>query len=123
MSKPIQLNCILGRVATKADGSLSLNFSTGEFDVQEMAVLFKLCRINLQMLLTPLNEAVEAPLEVKSDIHSKTPAQRIRACLFVLFKYEIETGKLAKDASFEMFYQQRCEKIIDWIKTKLPDHE
>lgn len=118
---PIQLNAILGRVATKADGSLSLNFSTSEMTAEETTVLIKLARLELSMLLTPKHEPLEAPVEVKSGFHTKTPAARIRAVLFVLFKYEIETNKLPKESSFEPFYQQRCEKIIDWLKTKLPE--
>jgi hypothetical protein len=86
-----------------------------------MAVLFKLCRINLQMLLTPLDEPIEAPVEVKGETQSKTPSQRLRAVLFAQFAYEKESGKIPKDELFENFYAKKVEKVIEWVKSKLPE--
>ena len=45
--KPIQLHTILNRVATKADSSLALSFSTPEMTAQETTVLIMLARRNL----------------------------------------------------------------------------
>lgn len=118
MSKPIELNCILGRVSTKSDGSLSLTFSTGEFSAQEMAVLFKLQRINLRARLTPLGEALEAPCEVKSELSTKTASQRLRGVLFVLYKQKQDAGFMATK-TYEQFYNEQMERMIDEIKSQL----
>lgn len=116
--QPIVLNVILGRVATKSDGSLSLNFSTSEMDAMETTVLIKLCRINLKMLLTPVGEAVEAPVEVKSELGYKTPGTRLRTVLFVLWKQWTESGKV-KGVMFEQFYVEQMERFIQDIKGQL----
>lgn len=117
--QPIILNTILGRVATKSDGSLSLNFSTGELDSMETTVLIKLCRINLRMQLTPVGEAVEPPVEVKSEVASKTPSQRIRAVLFCLYKHRQATYSIKE--TFEAFYSEEMNRIIESIKADLPE--
>lgn len=116
--QPIVLNVILGRVATKSDGSLSLNFSTSEMDAMETTVLIKLCRINLKMQLTPVGEPIEAPVEVKSELNPKTAGQRLRAVLFVLFRQWTESGKI-KGVMFEQFYSEQMERFIQDIKGQL----
>lgn len=116
--QPIVLNVILGRVATKSDGSLSLNFSTSEMDAMETTVLIKLCRINLKMLLTPVGEPIETPVEVKSELNPKTSGQRLRAVLFVLFRQWSESGKI-KGVMFEQFYSEQMERFIEDIKGQL----
>jgi len=116
--KPIILHLILGRVATKADGSLSLNFSTSELSAEEQTVLFKLCRINLQATLKPLGETLEAPVEVKSELSTKTPSSRLRNVFFVLYRQKQALGFLS-DKTFEQFYADGMEKIISDIKDHL----
>lgn len=115
--KPIQLQSILGRVSTKSDGSLSLTFSTPELTAEESTVLFKLARINLTMRLTPLGEALEAPVEVKSELSTKTPSTRLRGVLFVLWKQQSDFGKM--NQTFELFYSDAMERIINDIKSQL----
>lgn len=117
--QPIVLNTILGRVASKADGSLSLNFSTGEMSPEECTLLFKLTRINLRMSLTPLGEAIEPPVEIKSEVASKTPSQRIRAVLFCLYKYRQQSRHITD--TFEVFYASEMNRIIESIKAELPE--
>lgn len=116
--KPIILNTILGRASTKSDGSLSLNFSTSEMSPEETTVLFKLCRINLRMQLTPIGEAVEPPVEVKTDIQTKTPSARLRGVLFVLYK-QLDGRSLMKGKSFELFYSEQMNRVIDDYKSQL----
>ena len=123
--KPIKFNAILSGVSTKSDGSLSLRISTPEFTAEETTVMMKLTRINLDCTLQPLGDEVEPPVETKRKLAGKTPGQRIRACLYVLFEHEQRLGLVADGATFDQFYEQRCEKIIAWLKRKLPeiDHD
>ena len=118
--KPIQLNSILNRVATKSDGSLSLSFSTPEMTAEESTVLFKLARINLTMRLTPHGEALEAPCEVKSELSTKTASQRLRGVLFVFYKQQQNAGHLA-DKTYEQFYSDQMERMINEIKAQLDE--
>ena len=116
--KPIQLNSILNRVATKSDGSLALSFSTPEMTAEESTVLFKLARINLTMRLTPHGEALEAPCEVKSELSNKTASQRLRGVLFVFYKQKRALGLFA-DKTFEQVYNEQMERVINEIKAEL----
>jgi hypothetical protein len=116
--QPIQLQTILGRVATKSDGSLSLSFSTPEMSAEESTVLFKLCRINLTMRLTPLGETLEAPIEVKNELQTKTHSARLRGVLFVLFK-QLQAQNLVPGKAFETFYGEQMSRIIDDLKAQL----
>jgi hypothetical protein len=116
--KPIVLQSILGRVATKSDGSLSLNFSTPEMTAEESCVLFKLTRLNLQLTLKPLGEALEAPCEVKGELSSKTASQRLRGVLFVMYKQKQDAGFLA-GKTYEQFYGEQMERMIEEIKSQL----
>lgn len=117
--KPIQLPTILGRVATKSDGSASLTFSTGEMTPEEMTVLFKLTRINLKMTLTPTGEALEAPCEVKGELSQKTASQRLRGVLFVFYKQLQD--KQAATKTYEEFYSEQMERIINDVKAQLDE--
>lgn len=85
---------------------------------EETTVLFKLCRINLRMQLTPIGEAVEPPIEVKTDIQTKTPSARLRGVLFVLFK-QLDGRGLLKGKSFELFYSEQMNRVIDDYKAQL----
>lgn len=117
--QPIMLNVVLGRVATRSDASLSLNFSSSEMDALETTVLIKLCRIPLRMLLTPIGEAIEPPVEVKSEVAAKTPSQRLRSVVFCLFKYRQQTRQITD--TFESFYANEMNRIIESIKADLPE--
>ena len=94
---------------------------TPEMTNEEILVVLRLRGLNLDCTLTPLATELDTPAEVKGEIDSKSPSQRLRGVLFVLFSHEKETGKIANDELFEVFYARRVEKIIEWLKTKLPE--
>jgi hypothetical protein len=118
MSRPIQLQAILGRVATKSDNSLSLTFSTPEFSPVEMAALFSLTKTELTMLLTPNSTTLQAPIEVKGELSNKTQGQRIRSVIFCLWKQQDQAGKM-EGKTFDQFYQMLTNKFIEDIKSQL----
>ena len=86
-----------------------------------MLVFLRLRGINLDMTLQPLEQAKEPPIEVKAKIDNQTPSQRLRSILYVLFDHEKTTGIIPKDELFDVFYARKIEKIIEWVKTKLPE--
>jgi hypothetical protein len=121
MSKPIKCNVVLTSVRTRRDNSLGLSIETPELDNDAMLVFLRLRGINLDMTLEPMGQELEAPIEVKARRDERSPALRQRNILFVWFKYEQECGRLPKDYNFEVFYAEKIEKNIEYIKTKLPD--
>jgi hypothetical protein len=121
MAKPIKFNAELSGVSTRSDGSLSLRIGTPELTNEEALVLFRLRGIALDCTLTPLNQELEAPEEVKSEIAIKTPSQRLRSVLFAVFAHEKELGKIGKDEIYDVWYPKQMEKLIDFCKKRLPE--
>jgi len=52
----------------------------------------------------------EVGVEIKND---KTPSQRLRNCLYILWEQKKPTK------TFDEFYKRQMEKIISWVKEKL----
>lgn len=110
--KPISLDLIITGLRAKKDGSLGLTCETPELDAEFKVAMFSLQNVNLKALFQP-EQSSEAPLEVKTEIDQKTPSQRLRNTLFILWKNEGEKG------DFDSFYKLNMEKIIDFVKRKL----
>lgn len=113
--KALTCPVILTGAATRADGSLSLRFSTPELSPDEKVAFMEVQNTNLKMLLQPSGTEPAELKEVKGQFDKKTPGQRLRACLFVLWKQADGTG------DFEEFYRRRMEDLINSVKTKLED--
>lgn len=97
------------------DGSANLTFTTGEVSDDQVVHLLNMGRRDeLGWLLWSPNkfQQTDLPTEPATD-DKKTPAQRLRSVLFVLWKQEGSRG------DFESFYQERMNKLIDMIKGKL----
>ena len=60
----------------------------------------------------------ELPVEPKSG---KTPTERLYNTLFVLFKHLQDEKRIAKDANFNRWREDYMERIIDGVKTYLPN--
>ena len=78
----------------------------------------KVAMMSLQGLLTEVliyqkEEKNVDVVEVTTGLEHKTPSQRMRAILWLLWK-EAKT-----DEPFETFYSKRMEGLISWLKTKL----
>jgi hypothetical protein len=111
--KAIEVNAVITGVRSKVDGSLGVSLGTPELTPEEKAEFMRLQGMNLIALFTPLDEPQVPKLVIDSDIEQKTPSQRLRNTLFVLWKQ----GGEKED--FEIFYKNWVEKFIDKIKEKL----
>jgi hypothetical protein len=117
MSKALTCPVILTGASTRADGSLGLRFSTPELASAEKVAFMELQNLNLKMLLQPADgEPVELK-EVRGQFDSKTPSQRLRGALFVLW-----TQAAKGQGEFEDFYRREMEKLIEDVKGKLADN-
>ena len=119
--KAIVLPAILSGFRSRKDKSIGFSASTPELTTAEKVALMDLEGVNVRLLIEPTDYTEEGKVEVKTDLKTKTPSQRIRAVLFVLFKHEIETKAIPENSSFEIFYGQKMESILTWLKTKLPE--
>jgi len=111
--KAITCEVILSGLRTKSDNSLGISFSTPELKPDEVLAFVELRNINLKMLLQPMaGDAVELK-EIKTELDEKTPGQRMRAVIFLLWKQENEA------IDFEVFYRAKMNGLIEHLKLKL----
>lgn len=97
------------------DGSANLTFTTGEIADDEVIYLLNAGRRDEfgWLLWSPnKHQTDDLPDEPATD-ERKTPAKRLRAVLFILWKQQGSRG------DFEVFYRERMGKLIDMIKLKL----
>lgn len=109
MSKPklFQVPAILDGVSPLKDGGLSLRFHTNEIKessektkVMDFFSTFGWLQFSDQSIHTIPKEAAHR------EAGSKTPSQRLRASLFVLWQ------KRYSDMPFDPWYESQMEKII-----------
>lgn len=110
----------LTKLTSRADRSYKIEFVTQEMSATDVAAASSMLH-SFGTLALVSNE--NAPDDVFSDIETpemvleqgeKSPSSRLRAVLFVLWKQKGTTN------SFETFYKEWLEIIINQLKAKLP---
>ncbi len=116
MSRPVKLPAIFSGIQSKVDGSYKLTFNTRELAGDDAAVLLGMANKEAWVLVAPDDslDAVDVP-KARPDAGTgqKTPGQRLRAVLFILWQ---QSGK---PGDFEDFYRQKLERLIEQYKAKL----
>lgn len=104
------------------DRSVKLTFTTQELAPSDIGDLFSFQNKFCKLLVTDSNviqqemlKAVEDS-EVESWDKSKTPSQRMRGVMFVLFSQNPEG-----QPDFDSYYKFKMNAIIDHLKTKIED--
>ncbi len=100
-------------IAARVDRSIRFSVVTGELGDEERASFFPLQGTNVKLLIEPHESDAEAPVEVRSELKQKTPGQRLRGSIFILYTQNGSPG------DFEQFYKAKMEQFIDSIKSKL----
>ena len=112
--KSVQFPAQLQTLTTKVDGSIKVVLETQELNGQDMADLFAYRNLLGYVTFTPNAETViEVPKEVVGDM-GKSPAQRLRSVLFLLWQ---QSDK--KFDTFQQFYDVNMERIINQLKDRL----
>ena len=112
----IRLECQITSFRSRADGSLGASLCTQELSVEEKITIMQLQGLLLEALFIPKEERDAELVEAKGGMELKTPSQRLRSCLFLLFKQEQKKGL---KESFDTFYPRYMEKLIEYCKAKL----
>src|SRR5258708_3529254 len=112
----ISLASVISKVMTMADNTVRLQVDAQEAPAEIMAELFALKGsigwfTFSEKVITEIDRK-DLP-EIKVESWEKTPSQRLRATLYVLW----EQSK--PDVTFEQYYREQIEKIITYIKEKL----
>ena len=68
----------------------------------------------VEILMFPKDEKDVDVLEIKKEVIHKSPSQRMRSVIFLLWR------QAGEELPFEVFYLNTMERIIDHLKSKLP---
>lgn len=115
----LQLPATIEAISSRADGTWAIRVGTQELDKEDGSALMELNR-KLGWFMFKEDVFEEADLlnipEVKPEFKTdKTPSQRLRAVLYVLWEQKYKKS----EPTFENFYRKQTEKIINWVKEKL----
>lgn len=118
MAEGFQVAAILEGVSLLKDGGVSVRFHTSELSAEHKTEISKYYQQFGWLLFNPQEQDVESlELEaIRKDIGGKTPSQRMRSVLYVLYQ---QSGRT--DLTFEQFYMEKMNRIIDQIKANLAD--
>lgn len=113
MSKKIQFEAIMTRFSPLSGGGISIGFhSLKELTSDEMQVVLSMYN-NTGWVGFKADEYQDADLPLADTTAGKTPSQRLRNTIFVLW------NQLGKHGDFENFYKQTMESLINNVKEKL----
>ena len=112
----LKVPATINKVTTMADGSLRLFVDTQEIHPSDKAELMSLHQ-QLGVFVFSLSNIAKEDLiqlpEVKSPGIGKTPSQRLRSVLYILWE------QTQSKQDFETFYTTYMSKLIDQIKERL----
>lgn len=104
---------IVTGIRSKVDGSLGITASTPELTPEEKAEFMRLQNLVLMCSFTPTDYKEAPEYKISKEIDQKTPSQRLRNVLYVLWEQEGSKG------DFDTFYKEQLNKIIEHYKSKL----
>ncbi len=111
--KAIRTEAQLTSFRSRSDGSVGFSGVTPEMSSNEKVALFDLQNVLVELLIYPKDAKDSDVIEVRKEMEGKSPAHRMRACLFILWK------QAGEKEAFEMFYASRMEKLIAQLKVKI----
>ena len=110
-----QVPAVLTRCNSTVDGGLSLGVHTKELDPIEKVSIMEFHNKEGWLLFSP-NPVADTDLpKEKAEVGAKTPSQRLRSVLFVLWEQSTPDTR----GDFEQFYSNRMEALIKKVKEKL----
>ncbi len=104
---------ILTRLSFTKDGGLSIGFATNELTDQDKVIASQFHGKFGHILFKENEITPEEIPDADATDESKSPAQRLRATLFVLWKQR------GKKGDFEVFYRANMELAIERVKKLL----
>lgn len=116
MGKQVQVPAILEGVSLRKDGGVSLRFTTQELSVGEISTINEFFQKFGWLLFSDNSDQVAPKETINKDLGGKTPSQRLRAVLYILYQ---QSGQ--SELTFDEFYSRRMEQMIDHVKGKLAE--
>ena len=115
MSQPVKLAAIFSDIRSRKDRTFHLGFDTRELG-EDAAQLMRIQGSECWLVIAPDDslDSVDVPkARPDSGTGQKTPGQRLRAVLYVLWSQSGRPG------DFEDWYRQKLEGLINQYKAKL----
>jgi hypothetical protein len=114
--KTIHFTGQITSLTAKQDGSLGLRIATPELNPTQKAEYMELQGMNLQISLTPMDFPNVPEVKIDKEIGGKTPGQRLRGVLFILFTQSPEGH-----SEFETYYKAKMTGFIEHLKGKIEE--
>jgi len=110
--KGISHQATISSITAKVDGSIGYKINTPELNHEEKSIIFDLQNQNVEVTIVPTGEKEVA--EVKTEKGDKTPSQRLRAVLFILWNQNHNGFEV-----FDSYYQTKMNALIEHLKEKI----
>lgn len=113
---PLKVPSQITRIQTMADGGLRLFVDTQEISAEDKAAVMELHKQIGWFLFSESQIKEEDVLnlpDIQLDKGEKSPSQRLRAVLYLLWE------KQGKKGSSEQFYRDYLERVISKLKEQL----
>lgn len=111
---------VIGSVRAKVDRSLGLSISTGELTPPEKALFMELMNVPCKISFTPMDSPNAPVIRIDKEANEKSPSQRLRG---TLFRYWEQLPNKSQNASFDKYYREYIEMIIDRLKERMEPHD
>lgn len=119
--KSVKIPVVLERVGTRRDNTIKLEFGTSEIPPKDAVFLMNNINKYGVIAFSPEDisreelEAIEQSVKRSQDI-GKSPSQRLRSVLFLLWKAE---GEPQGFSDKDRYYERKMEQIIEHFKRRL----
>lgn len=116
----ILLPIIVTSIRSKVDGSIGITVETNELSPTKAGELFSVRGKTAVMYLSPKDVVTQKEMDqvnaINGETPGKTPSQRMRNVLYLLWKQDNEGYK-----DFPMYYASRMERFIEELKNNIKD--
>jgi hypothetical protein len=116
--KGILIACYVDSIRTRKDKTVSVQMSTQELSPSKAGELFTLLNSLATVYISPSEVTSREMAQVDAvepEMPGKSPSQRMRNVLFLLWEQDPEGYKV-----FDMYYQEKMNKYINELKANLP---
>lgn len=117
--KGIILACIIDKITTLKDRSVKITLDTQELSPSKAGEIFTLMNSLATVYISPSEITSREMAQVDSiepEMPGKSPSQRMRNVLFILWKQDNQGFK-----EFDSFYKERMETYIQELKNNITD--
>ncbi len=111
------LPALINPPTIRKDGSIKLSFDSRELSAEEYMMVMGFRNTEGWLAFQPNEDGIPDLPKGRAETEVKTPSERLKDVLFVWYKQSTERGEFV--GLFETFRQEKMERIIDGVKSKL----